>query len=335
MRALVTGASGFLGSALLRRLRADGVWVRALVRPGREASVSADDVASGDLRDPGCLESAVTGMDTVYHAGARVSTTGTWEDFEATNIRATEKIIACAAAAGVRRIVHVSSLSVYAVPHDGAWITEEGPYETDGTERGFYARSKLGADQAARRAIGDGAPVVIVRPGLLYGPGRKPPLARRALALGPLRVILARRSYRLPLAYIENVVDALLLAAEAEAAVGRTYNLVDVHVRQDEYVRLYRRVSGQRWVPLFPPLGPVLAVAAVAERLASMVGRPSPLSRHQVERTIWSATFDTSRARAELGWHPRVGLEEALLQTLGRNPAALAKGTPAPARTAA
>jgi nucleoside-diphosphate-sugar epimerase len=335
VRALVTGASGFLGGALLRRLRAEGIWVRALVRPGREASVSADDVCAGDLRDSSCLQNAVAGVDTVYHAGARVSTTGTWEEFEATNVRATEEIVALAAAAGVRRVVHVSSLSVYAVPHDGAVIREDSPYEAGGVERGFYARSKLAADQAAVRAGAGGAPVVIVRPGLLYGPGRRPPLARRALALGPLRVIPARRSYLLPLAYVDNVVDALRLAADLDVAVGRAYNLVDVHARQDEYARLYRQVSGQRWVAVYPPLWPMLAAVRIAERLASTAGRPSPVSRHQVERTVWSATFDTTRARTELGWEPRVALEEALRQTLAVNPAARPKGAPAVARTAA
>ncbi|MGH7788205.1 MAG: NAD-dependent epimerase/dehydratase family protein, partial [Candidatus Binatia bacterium] len=147
MKALVTGATGFLGAATVARLRADGITVRALVRPGRRSE--AEERIEGDLCDAACLTRAVEGVDWVIHAGARVSTSGRWEEFEAANVRATETIIQTAVAAGVSRIVHVSSLSVYAVPADGATVTEESAYDDDGGERGFYARSKLAADRVA------------------------------------------------------------------------------------------------------------------------------------------------------------------------------------------
>ena len=236
MKALVTGATGFLGAATVARLRAEGITVRALVRPGRRSQ--ADEQIEGDLCDAASLTRAVEGVDWVIHAGARVSTSGRWEEFEAANVHATETIIQRAMAAGVSRIVHVSSLSVYAVPVDGATITEESAYDDDGGERGFYARSKLAADRVAMAAIAAGAPLTVVRPGLLYGPGRTPPLARRAIAAGPLRVMLASPNYLLPLAYVDNVADALLLAARRPEAQGRAYTIVDVHARQGDYARL-------------------------------------------------------------------------------------------------
>lgn len=311
MKALVTGATGFLGAATVARLRADGVTVRALVRAEAAAS-EADERCIGDLRDSDVLARAVAGVDWVIHAGARVSTTGAWEEFEAVNVGATQALIQCAAAAGVRRFVHVSSLSVYAVPTDGAVITEDSPYDDGAEERGFYARSKLAADQAASAAMRAGAALTIVRPGLLYGPGRKPPLARRAAALGPLRILLASPNYLLPLAYVDNVAEAIVLAARTPAASGRAYTIVDVHARQADYARLYRQQSGARWVPLYPPLGLLRAAASAAERAAGLLGRRAPITRHQVERTLRSATFLTRRAHEELGWQPRVPLEEAL-----------------------
>jgi nucleoside-diphosphate-sugar epimerase len=335
VKALVTGATGFLGGALTRRLLADGVSVRTFVRPGRQPAVPTDDVWVGDLRDARALRGAVEGVDVVFHAGARVSTTGSWEEFEATNVRATEELVRLATQSGVRRVVHVSSLSVYGVPHDGAVVSEDSPYETGGAERGFYARSKLAADQVASNAIASGAPVVIVRPGLLYGPGRRPPLGRRTVALGSLRVILARRDYLLPLAYVENVVDALCLAARADAAAGRAYTIVDTHARQDEYARLYREVAGERWRAVFPPLAPILAAATVGERLFRLAGRRAPISRHQIERTIWSATFAVTRAQRELGWTPRVPLAEALRRSFVASDPMLPGGAPAAAQSAA
>lgn len=317
---LVTGAAGFLGGAIVARLRADGMRVRAFVRPGR--AVTADEVVEGDLRDREALARAVAGVDAVVHAGARVATTGEWEEFEATNVAATRTLIELARAAGVRRIVHVSSLSVYAVPNDGAVVREDSAYDDAGGERGFYARSKLLADQAAMAAIADGAPVTVVRPGLLYGPGQRPPLARRSIGLGPLRLLMARRGYLLPLAYVENVADAIALAVTHPAAVGRAYTIVDFHAPQAEYARLYRQMQGANWFPLYLPLGVVRAGVSGVETLAKLAGRRAPISRHQVDRTLRSATFSTRRARQELGWQPRVPLDEALRRSFAPPPAA-------------
>ena len=316
MKVLVTGASGFLGRPLVARLRADGMRVRALVRPGKESQVAADEVATGDLRDVESLARAGEGVNAVVHAGALVSTSGSWEEFQSTNVDATRELIRLAAAAGAERFVHVSSLSVYGVPHDGAVVTEDGPFEEGAEERGGYARSKFLADVVAREAIGAGARVVIVRPGLLYGPGHTPPLARRSVGVGPLlRVILASPEYLLPLAYVENVADAIALAAKVPAAVGHAYTIVDTHAQQGDYARLYRRVRGARWLPVYVPPRVLGAGIGFLEKAMRTVGRRSPITRHQVERTLRSACFDGTRAERELGWHPRVRLEDALRQS--------------------
>ena len=314
MRALVTGATGFLGAAAVARLRADGVTVRALVRSA-DARTEADERCVGDLRDVGSLEQAVAGVDWVIHAGARVATSGPWEEFEAVNVRATDALIRCAQAAGVRRMVHVSSLSVYGVPDDDAIISEDCEYDDGADERGFYARSKLAADRVAKAAMQAGAPLTIIRPGLLYGPGRNPPLARRAVALGPLRVLLARPGYLLPLSFVDNVADAIVLAARADAAVGRAYTIVDAHARQADYTRVFRRVSGGRWLAVYTPLSVLRTAVGVLERASALRGRRAPITRHQVERTLRSATFATRRAEDELGWRPRVGVDEGLRRT--------------------
>jgi nucleoside-diphosphate-sugar epimerase len=315
VKALVTGATGFLGRPLVARLRADGVSVRALVRGGREGAVDADEFSLGDLSDPGTFSAALRGVDVVFHAGARVSTSGTWQEFETVNVRATRELIRLAAEAGVQRFVYVSSLSVYSVPPDGAVITEDSPYDESAEERGGYARSKLEADRVAQEAIREGKPVVVVRPGLIYGPGRKPSLARRAFSIGPTRVLLASRGYRLPLAYVDNVADALFLAATVERAKGRTYTIVDAQPRQDEYAELYRRASGESWTPIYPPLALVRGGVTALETACRLLGQSTPITRHQVERTVRSATFDVRRAEEELGWKPAVPVEEALRRT--------------------
>ncbi len=330
MNALVTGAGGFLGRSVVRRLHAEGVRVRAFCRPGGSGCAEADEVCHGDLRSSDDLASAVKGMELVVHAGARVSTTGSWDEFQTTNVDATRTLIRLAVRDRVRRFVHVSSLSVYAVPCDGAQVTEDSGFEPAGGDRGHYARSKLAADQVASEAARTGAPVAIVRPGLLYGPGKKPPLARRAITVGPSLVVFARPDYLLPLAYVDNVADAVYLAATSAAAVGRAYTVVDQHVAQRDYLRLYRSVAGASWSPIFVPVGLLPPAVGAAESLLRLIGRRPPVSRHQIERTIWSATFSTARATAELGWRPRVPLEAALRRSLA--PEEDARRTPATAR---
>jgi nucleoside-diphosphate-sugar epimerase len=334
-RALVTGAGGFLGKVLVEKLRRRGVFVRASVRPGGRRPEAADEVHEVDLRDVESLGRAVAGMDWVLHAGARVSTNGTWDEFEAVNVRGTAELIRLAREAGVERMVHVSSLGVYDVPADGVVIREDAALDEAPEDRGHYARSKGAADRLALAAIENGAPLVIVRPGMLYGPGRRPPLGRRVIALGPLRVAIASRSYLLPLSYVENTADAILLAAESAAARGRAYTIVDEHVPQAEYLRLHREISGERWTAVYPPLALVRLASGLAEGAARALGRRPPITRHQVERTLRSATFDVGRAREDLGWQPEVDLRSALRRSFAASrPSQEAGPAPATARAA-
>ena len=259
------------------------------------------------------------GVDRGIHAGERVATSGPWEEFEAVNVVGTRELIAASERAGVEQFVHVSSLSVYDVPRDGAVIREDSPLESGAGERGSYARSKLEADLVAQEAMERGAPVTIVRPGLIFGPGRRVPLARRSFAAGPLRLLLASRGYLMPMAFVDNVADGLVAASRAPQAIGRIYTLVDEHVPQVEYVDMVRRASGESFRVIFIPPGLVRVGVSAVESLARLAGRKSPITRHQVERTLRSATFDATRLRSELNWSPPVSLAQALERCFSEN----------------
>jgi nucleoside-diphosphate-sugar epimerase len=315
MKALVTGATGFLGRRIVRRLLGDGIAVRALVRPGRGAHAADVEVCEGDLCDDTAVAAAVTGVDWVVHAGARVDTTGPWESFAEANIRGTRRVIRAARAAGVRRIVHISSLGVYAVERDGVTITEDSPYERESSARGHYSRSKLAADRLALSEAARGAPVVVLRPGLLYGPGRRPPLARQSVTVAGIRWILASPEYRLPMTYTDNVADAVVLALTCADAVGEAFTLVDDNVRQADYLPAYRRASGEQWRAVFLPVPLVAAAALVLERGLRLARRRSPITYHQVRRATDSAFYDCPRAERVLGWQPAIGLQEGLRRT--------------------
>ncbi len=312
MKALVTGAAGFLGRAVLRRLQVEGVAVRAFVRPGRAAALSGAEVCEGDLCNETSVAAAVCGVDWVVHAGARVATTGTWEEFADANIRGTRRVIRAARAAGVQRIVHISSLSVYDVPRDGVTITEESAYESEANARGHYSRSKLAADRLALWEAAHGAPVVVLRPGLLYGPGKRPPLARQSYRRGGFQFILARPQYTLPFSYVDNVADATLLALQAPDAVGKAFTVVDANVPQKDLVRAYMAAAGERWRPVYLPVAVIAAAAWGLERGCRVARRRAPVTYHQIRRATLRAAYDCARAQELLGWRPAVGMHEGL-----------------------
>lgn len=323
MIVLVTGAAGFLGRRVARRLLADGHQVRGMVRPGRGGDLEGVLAVAGDLRRDEDISRAMEGVDAVVHCGAVVRTSGAWQEFQATNVDATARIVEIA---GARPVVHVSSLSVYDVRRDGETITEDSPYESGAEERGFYSRSKLAADQLAMAAAAGGAPVTVVRPGVLYGPGRKPPLARQSFAVGRRRLILGRPDYLLPLVHGDNVADAIAAALERPIARGRAYTLVDPQVPLSEYLVDYRAAARASWRPLFVPASVVLPLVEAAGLLFRAIGRRAPVNAHQIQRATWSATYDCSRARQELGWTSRIRLLEGLRQSLGVAPTVAAEG---------
>lgn len=312
MKVLVTGATGFLGRSVVRALQRDGDEVRAFVRPGRGVELTGVEVVEGELADAASIERAVRGVDGVVHAGARVVTTGKWEEFAEANVRGTRRVLRAAREAGAKVIVHISSLSVYAVPEDGVTITENSAYENETQSRGGYSRSKLAADRVALYEAGHGAPVVVLRPGLLYGPGKRPPLARQSFKAGPFKLMLARRGYPLPLSYVDNTADAVSLALRCESALGQAFTIVDENVAQADYASLYRFISGERWRPLYLPVRAVALAAWAAERALRLARRRSPVTYHQVRRATDGAIFDCTRARDVLGWTPRVSVRQGL-----------------------
>ena len=313
MTILVTGATGFLGRRVALRLLADGHAVRAFVRPGRAPDLAAVSVVEGDLRRGDDIDRAALGADAIVHCGARVETSGRREEFEQTNVEATRRVLAAAAG---RPVVHVSSLSVYDVRRDGDGITEDSPYESGAGDRGLYSQTKLAADRLAMAAAAAGAAVTVVRPGVLYGPGRRPPLARQSVAFRSLRFILGSPRYLLPLAHADNVAEAIALALAAPAARGRAYTLVDPQIPLCDYLEIYRSIARARWRPVFVPAAPLLPLAGAAAMLFRALGRRAPVSPHQIRRATWSALFDCSRAREELGWVPRIKLAPGLRESL-------------------
>ncbi len=324
MKALVTGGTGFLGRHLVERLLLEGEQVSVLAR--REAGTEelralGARVVEGDVRQWPSLRRALQGIDCVYHAAALVAGAGRWIDFLEINVLGTERLLQAALEHDVRRVVHVSSIGVYPEREPGAVITEADGYD-DNPSRGGYTRSKIWADRiAAWYARERQAPVTVIRPGTIWGPGGKNNPVRAGARVGPLSLVFGDGENVLPLTYVDNVVDALVLAARRDDAVGRAYNIVDdERITQRTFLERLGPALGKDVRALYVPLPALRPVAAAADlaKAALRGGRRSPQGMYsRITRSVQSVHYDTARAKAELGWKPRVDFEEALAR-LGR-----------------
>ncbi|HWW51483.1 MAG TPA: NAD-dependent epimerase/dehydratase family protein [Verrucomicrobiae bacterium] len=325
MRVSVTGGTGFVGRALVRRLLAQGVSVKVLGRPSERAErlrALGAQVVEGDLEDPGSVERAVQGADIVYHLAAKVDRPGTRGEFVETNVRGTERVFtACRRLGGVSRVIYTSSVAVYGLVQPGQSIDEDAPYDAAPQLRDSYAQSKILAEQfAISFSQKTGLPAVIFRPGLIYGAGKPLPLGLLGFRLWNTDFVFGDRNLRLPLNYVENLIDAMQLASSLKDNRLRQFNIVD-----DEELTLGQyhetKSAEEKTRTVFLPGGLVLFGAPLAESFvrAASRGGTTGLSQHQVKRALQDRSYGTRRIREELGWMPRVQLREAIQRSL-RNP---------------
>jgi nucleoside-diphosphate-sugar epimerase len=326
MKVLVTGGTGFLGRHLVRRLLQEGEEVWVLARTSRSVvhlQGLGVHCAEGDVRHWPSLRQAFQGKDVVFHCAGKVEPAGRWIDFLEVNVLGTERVIQAAVEQDVRRIVHVSSIGIYGPRPEGTVISEADGYDPNPGARGFYTRSKIESDQMALWYAGErSAPVTVIRPGTIYGPGGRGGLVRAGVKLGRLNVIFGGGHNLLPMTYVENVVDALVLAARSEAVCGQAYNIVDDDVvSQRMYVERMGQALGLQQSTVYLPLPVVRVLATGADfARAALRGRRSPQGLfHRISRSLQSVRYDTSRAKKELAWQPKVSFEEALKRM--RNPA--------------
>jgi nucleoside-diphosphate-sugar epimerase/predicted dehydrogenase len=320
-KVLVTGANGLIGRHLVRRLLQEGNCVRLFVRRPPQPEFMNDDkieVFLGDLGDPAAVDRAVAGTESVYHVGAAMK--GQAHDFERGTICGTQNMVNSVLRHGVQRLVYISSLSCLhaAVAKPGDVITEDWPVEVSPTKRGAYTQTKTAAEKIVLDAVRDrNLRAVLLRPGRVFGLGMTlltPEVARK---IGNSLVILGDGTRELPLVYVEDVIDAIILAAEASKFDGRVFHIVDrTPITQNQVARDYISKNAKKLRVIHVPLAVVYSLAFGFEVLSKILKRPVPLSVYRVKSALARMELDCTRAEVELGWRPRVGVASGLQETM-------------------
>ena len=318
MKLLVTGATGFLGSHVTELALERGNAVRILALPDENVSrfVNAGvEVSRGDLTDHASLEAAVDGIECVLHCAARTGPWGPLSEYEQVNVFGVQLLVETAMAAGVRRLVHVSSITVHGLDVHGT--VDETAALCGGPDP--YSRTKVAGERMLQQMIRDkGAPITIVRPGLIYGPRDTNSFGRFAelIELGKMVFIGSGRNH-LPLIYVRDVAHGILLAGEAEQAVGRAYLLVnDEPSTQRDYYTAIAKELGVSPPRVHIPYRAALALGATAELVGYMTQRkqPPPLMRFGLMQIGGENCFRMNRARSELGFSPQMNLADGVHQ---------------------
>jgi nucleoside-diphosphate-sugar epimerase len=332
MKALVTGANGFLGRHVVGQLLNRGVEVRAMVRPAARLSdldwASSVEIFRADLRKSGELRAAFESVDVLIHLAAVVS--GGEDAQFAGTVGGTERLLEAMAGSTCKQLVLCSSFSVYDYSATRGQLDENSPlhrvpniYARDG-----YTIAKWWQERVTRRMADEyGFDLCVLRPGFIWGRdhgylaalGQQ--LGRHHLVIGPMT--------RIPMTHVENCADVFALAATDERARGETLNIVDgPGERIWTYLSDHMRGIGQKgWripIPYWFAIGAVRLGFATVFRRATKV--PSILIPQRLESRLKPLRFDSSKLRETLGWHPPLDYQKCLALTYGPSETLLPEG---------
>ena len=309
MRALVTGATGFVGAAVARALLKEGWEVRALARKGsdrRNLQRIAVEVIEGDLADSASLTRALSGCEALFHVAADYRL-GAFdpEQLYRTNVEGTRNILNAAREAGVRRVVYTSSVATIGIPKDGSPGSEDTP-STLADMIGHYKRSKYLAEEVARDAVRAGSAVIIVNPSTPIGPGDVKPTPTGQMVFDAAAGRMpAYVDTGLNIVHVDDVAAGHLLAFH-RGRVGERYILGGQDMSLREILIEIAQLVGRKPPSVRLPSGVVMPIAYVAEAVARVTGRSTRITVEGVRMARKRMFFSSAKAARELGyqWRP-------------------------------
>jgi 2-alkyl-3-oxoalkanoate reductase len=323
-KALVTGATGLLGSHLAERLTAQGFPVRALVRAGSDTDFLETlgvEIVRGDLTDPAHCAAAVADMALVFHCAAKVGDWGKWSEFKTGCILATSTLAQAAARAGVNRFVHISSTSAYGHPTDREIpIDETFPLGQNVWIFDYYTRSKVDCERLLWQMADTGLPLTVIRPSWLFGERDRTTAPRLVREFRQRRMmVVGKGDNPLSAVYAGIVADAAILAARDPSSVGEAYNITSHgRITQREFLALF--ADALHVPPISQQIPYALAFTGgflleMRDRLLQRA-RPPRVTRYGAWLLGRYLEYSTEKARRRLGWQPSIGYEESIGRTV-------------------
>jgi len=319
---LVTGSTGFLGSKTVETLINKGYHVRALARKTSKTEYLKKlnvEICYGDVADYESLERAFENMNCVVHAAA--DTKNDSMQSLKTTMRGAQNVISLSKKYGINKLVYISSCSVYGVSdlRKDQIVDENAPLERYPEKRGFYSEAKLKAEQLVlETSRTENVPVVCLRPGTIYGPGGKVYTPIMGFSMGNrFFVNIGNGTSVLPLVYIDNVVEAIMLALANDKSTGQIYNVVDPErITKKEYTELLLKRLYPNATFCYFPYSLLYVFVFLQETLTRLLGRKPFLTRYRLISSQRNIIYDSTKIKKELNWNPPISLQEALDQIL-------------------
>lgn len=333
---IVTGATGLLGSHVVEKLRQQGKSVRALIRPESDASFLESqgvEVQRGNLLDPSFLDKALKGADTLYHCAAKVGEWGPWQQFLDNIIHPVESLLSASRSHKIRRVVHVSSITVYGHPLASDFpIDESKPTGQRLWRADNYIRAKLRTEELWNQYEGE---VTILRPTWFFGPRDRTTLPRvlAAFANGKIAQV-GDGSNLLNVLYAGDVADAVVRAGDSAVSAGKAYNISNPgELTQKDFLAHLADNLGYPRVRKRYAVNMAYIAGFLAECIGktTLLGRPPHITRYSVALMMRSNRFGIQRAKTDLGWNVTTPLKQAIDRTLewkfgeGQKPGPLAR----------
>lgn len=316
-RVLVTGATGFFGKRLIEILTSRGYAVRALARKLANVNPLQDlgvEIYFGDVAARDSLLPAFEGIDLVVHAAA--DTAGSEEEGQISTIDGTRNVLDLCAQFPIKKLIYISSCSVYHVAgmRRGDTITETSPLEPWPRKRGAYSWAKWEAEKLVRSAMEAGrVPIICLRPGTIFGPGTELYTPMMGFSVGrKLFLTIGNGQFELPLVYIDNLVDAILLAMENGAVKSGIFNVVDPEkVTKKAYIEGCLKKIYPKALFLYFPSPLLYGLCYLQQGIFHLMKRKPFLTAYRLRSSQKNVSYDGTRLSTEFRWQPRVSVSEA------------------------
>jgi len=318
---LVTGGTGFIGKKLVERLSQEGYKVRVLThRNIDKKNLGFNDnvqLIKGNISNYDDVEKACQGIKTVYHLAA--ATKGDWLYHLDTTVTGTQNIIDAALKSGVKHLVYVSTiglLNASKYPQDGV-IDENFPYEEHPEKCGYYSHAKLIAEKIAKTYINNSHKMVItiIRPGLVYGQGKDILASIPVFQFKNLAITFGSKKRFIPLVYVENLIDALIIANEKRES--GIYNVIDSEkITIEKLIMKYKELTNKKFFTIYVP-GSILKISfRLMERIIFVLLKKEIYLSYKIEKYTKNVIHSNKKIEDILGWKSRVNFKEALMKTL-------------------